>query len=90
MNAPVLLSDARDGILTLTLNRPSKRNALSSEMIERLHAELERAECLVLTAPTGGVSGLTNTVSGTIPVGTNPAAFGPTAMNAVTGVGAPS
>jgi len=44
MNDDVLLSDLRDGVLGLTLNRPSKRNALSSALIERLHAELERAE----------------------------------------------
>lgn len=44
MSDSVLLSDTRDGVLALTLNRPSKRNALSSAMIDRLHAELERAE----------------------------------------------
>lgn len=44
MTDSVLLSDVRDGVLTLTLNRSAKRNALSSAMIERLHAELERAE----------------------------------------------
>ena len=44
MSDAVLLRDVRDGVLTLTLNRPSKRNALSSAMIERLHAELEQAE----------------------------------------------
>jgi methylglutaconyl-CoA hydratase len=44
MTDSVLLSEVRDGVLTLTLNRPAKRNALSSAMIERLHVELERAE----------------------------------------------
>lgn len=33
-----------DGILTLTLSRPEKRNALSTAMIEALHQALERAE----------------------------------------------
>lgn len=32
------------GILTLTLDRPDKRNALSSALIEALHQGLERAE----------------------------------------------
>jgi methylglutaconyl-CoA hydratase len=32
------------GILTLTLDRPDKRNALSSALIEALHQALERAE----------------------------------------------
>jgi methylglutaconyl-CoA hydratase len=44
MSEAVLLRDLHDGILTLTLNRPAKRNALSAAMIERLHAELEQAE----------------------------------------------
>jgi methylglutaconyl-CoA hydratase len=33
-----------DGVLTLTLNRPDKRNAIDTAMIEALHAALERAE----------------------------------------------
>jgi methylglutaconyl-CoA hydratase len=33
-----------DGVLTLTLNRPDKRNAMDTPMIEALHAALERAE----------------------------------------------
>lgn len=32
-----------DGVLTLTLDRPAKRNALSAGLIEALHAGLERA-----------------------------------------------
>ena len=34
----------RDGLLTLTLDRPDKRNALDSGLIDALHHELERAE----------------------------------------------
>lgn len=43
MTAP-LLTALEEGILTLTLNRPEKRNALSSELIELLHQSLERAD----------------------------------------------
>lgn len=32
------------GVLTLTLDRPQKRNALSAAMVEALHAALERAD----------------------------------------------
>jgi methylglutaconyl-CoA hydratase len=39
-----LLASLEAGVLTLTLNRPEKRNALSSELIELLHQALERAE----------------------------------------------
>jgi methylglutaconyl-CoA hydratase len=39
-----LLIEQDSGILTLRLNRPEKRNALDTGMIEALHAELERAE----------------------------------------------
>jgi methylglutaconyl-CoA hydratase len=42
--SPELLTALEDGILTLTLNRPSKRNALSSALIEQLHQALERAD----------------------------------------------
>ena len=40
----VVLTSADGGVLTVTLNRPDKRNALSAEMIERLHEALERAD----------------------------------------------
>ncbi len=33
-----------DGVLTLTLDRPDKRNALSMAMVDALHAALERAD----------------------------------------------
>ena len=33
-----------DGVLTLTLDRPEKRNALSAAMVEALHVALERAD----------------------------------------------
>jgi methylglutaconyl-CoA hydratase len=39
-----LRADLRAGVLNLTLDRPDKRNALSSELIEALHAALDRAD----------------------------------------------
>lgn len=39
-----LLVDLTDGVLTLTLNRPDRRNAMSRQMVDGLGAELERAE----------------------------------------------
>jgi methylglutaconyl-CoA hydratase len=43
MSPPVLTSLDR-GIFSITLNRPEKRNALSSEMIELLHQAAEQAD----------------------------------------------
>jgi methylglutaconyl-CoA hydratase len=40
----VLLTSVDGGILTVTLNRPDKRNALSAAMVDRLHETLERAD----------------------------------------------
>ncbi len=40
----VLLSSVDRGVLTLTLNRPTKRNALSAELIDLLHHGFERAD----------------------------------------------
>lgn len=40
-NEPLVLRDADDGIVTLTLNRPRQYNALSREMLEVLQAELD-------------------------------------------------
>jgi methylglutaconyl-CoA hydratase len=39
-----LLSSLKDGVLSLTLNRPEKRNALNRELIDSLHDALERAD----------------------------------------------
>ena len=39
-----LVTALDDAVLTLTLNRPEKRNALSSELIDLLHEALERAD----------------------------------------------
>ena len=45
MSAGGPLASALDGgILTLTLDRPEKRNALSSALIDALHAALDRAD----------------------------------------------
>src|SRR5690606_22452836 len=41
--SPPVLRDERDGILTLTLDRPLSRNALSEEMIAALHAAIDAA-----------------------------------------------
>lgn len=38
---PILLRDDRDGIATLTLNRPAQRNALSRDLMAALLAELQ-------------------------------------------------
>ena len=40
----MLLAELSDGVLTLTLNRPDKRNALSAELLGLLARELERAD----------------------------------------------
>ncbi len=44
MSAERVLAELYSGVLTLTLNRPEKRNALDSPMIDALHEQLERAE----------------------------------------------
>src|SRR5215210_6607605 len=38
-----VLQEARDGVATLTLNRPERRNAITPELVEDLRAALERA-----------------------------------------------
>ena len=43
MSAPLAASRA-EGVLTLTLDRPDKRNALSSALIEALHGAFESAD----------------------------------------------
>ena len=40
IEAPVLLRDDADGVATLTLNRPDRRNALSAELMAALEAAL--------------------------------------------------
>ena len=41
---PPLLAALDNSVLTLTLNRPEKRNALDTATLDLLHAELERAD----------------------------------------------
>ena len=40
----VVVASLDGGVFTVTLNRPDKRNALSAEMIERLHEALDQAD----------------------------------------------
>ncbi len=57
---PDLLAGFDEGVLTLTLNRPQARNAMSAAMNEALAAQLAAAEiapavkCIVLTGAGGG------------------------------------
>lgn len=44
MPSTPLLTALEGGVLTLTLNRPDKRNAMSTELIDLLHSALERAD----------------------------------------------
>lgn len=44
MSTDRLVVELRGGVLALTMNRPDKRNAIDSAMIEALHQQLERAE----------------------------------------------
>lgn len=47
--APTILVEQQDGLLTLTLNRPDKRNALNTRMYQALTAALQQAredECV--------------------------------------------
>lgn len=50
-----LLADLSDGVLTITLNRPEARNAMSGEMTQALREQLESSEtdpdvrCIVMT-----------------------------------------
>ena len=45
---PVLLREDRDGICTLTLNRPQQMNLLTSRMLSALQTALD---CATRTAP---------------------------------------
>lgn len=57
MSYETILTDSRDGILTITFNRPQARNAMSSLMMDEFSAELERWD----NDPTERVCIITNT-----------------------------
>jgi methylglutaconyl-CoA hydratase len=44
VSSSLLLTSIESGVLSLTLNRPDKRNALNTELIDLLHQSLERAD----------------------------------------------
>lgn len=44
MSADVLAAELAGGILTLTLDRPEKRNALNEALIDALHGQIDRAD----------------------------------------------
>lgn len=44
MGEPPVLTVLENGVFGITLNRPAKRNALSSEVIDLLHQALDRAD----------------------------------------------
>jgi enoyl-CoA hydratase/carnithine racemase len=54
--APILIREDRDGVATLTLNRPGQYNALSEEMLQALQQSLDRlaaddsVRCVVIAA----------------------------------------
>lgn len=43
MNAPRLLTEVRDGVMTVTLNRPDKLNAIDNELARQLLAAIDAA-----------------------------------------------
>ena len=55
VSEPALLTDTRDGICTLTLNRPQAMNSLSLELLGALHAALDEitfdpeVRCVIVT-----------------------------------------
>lgn len=44
MAADTVLMELADGVLTMTLNRPDKRNAMDSSVLDGIHEHLDRAE----------------------------------------------
>ena len=43
-----ILSQSQSGITTITINRPSKLNALNSQTIEELHDAFQQADTCLL------------------------------------------
>lgn len=56
MSEEILLVERRDGVLTLTINRPAQRNALRMDLLDELgqaladHADDDAVKCAVITA----------------------------------------
>ena len=77
---PVLLDQLEGGVLTLTLNRPERLNALNAALIEALSARVKRAaadpECRAFSSPARAGASAPGRTSPTAPL--LPAAPGPT------------